>query len=92
MRLRRLVTEARARCAWARRPDNVIADVDAINKAHGFSGIPITETGRPGSKLLGVCICRCFDSRGYPHMEFNLVRRALAGFVSNRTSERRGRT
>lgn len=35
------------------RPDNVIADVDVIQKAHGFSGIPITESGRPGSKLLG---------------------------------------
>jgi len=45
-------------------PDNTIADIDKIKKTYGFSGIPITEDGRPGSKLIGIVTHRdiCFET------------------------------
>src|SRR3990167_11091900 len=45
-------------------PDNTIADIDKIKKTYGFSGIPITEDGRPGSKLVGIVTHRdiCFET------------------------------
>src|SRR3990167_2537748 len=36
------------------RPDNTIADVCRIKEIYGFSGIPITEDGTLGSKLVGI--------------------------------------
>ncbi|MEK7368365.1 MAG: IMP dehydrogenase, partial [Planctomycetota bacterium] len=36
------------------RPDNTIADVCRIKETYGFSGIPITEDGTLGSKLVGI--------------------------------------
>ncbi|MGR3295116.1 MAG: IMP dehydrogenase [Candidatus Bathyanammoxibius sp.] len=36
------------------RPDNTIADVRRIKKTFGFSGIPITEDGTLGSRLVGI--------------------------------------
>jgi IMP dehydrogenase len=35
-------------------PDHRIRDVDEIKEQHGFSGVPITEDGEVGSKLLGI--------------------------------------
>ncbi len=35
-------------------PDDRIADVDEIKEEHGFSGVPVTETGEVGSRLLGI--------------------------------------
>lgn len=35
-------------------PDNTIADMDRIKEAYGFSGIPITEDGTIGSRLIGI--------------------------------------
>lgn len=35
-------------------PDDLIADVDRIKEEYGFSGVPITEDGEVGSKLLGM--------------------------------------
>ncbi|MBI5125735.1 MAG: IMP dehydrogenase, partial [Planctomycetes bacterium] len=45
-------------------PDNTIADIDKIKKTYGFSGIPVTEDGRPGSKLIGIVTHRdiCFET------------------------------
>ena len=34
--------------------DNTIEDVYKIKESYGFSGIPITENGKPNSKLLGI--------------------------------------
>ncbi|MEE9200540.1 MAG: IMP dehydrogenase [Candidatus Brocadiales bacterium] len=36
------------------RPDKTIADVRRIKEAYGFSGIPVTEDGTLGSKLVGI--------------------------------------
>ena len=36
------------------RGDNTIADVRRIKEQYGFSGIPITEDGKLGSKLVGI--------------------------------------
>lgn len=42
-------------------PRHTIADVDRIKEEHGFSGIPITEDGTLGSKLVGIVTRRDID-------------------------------
>ena len=42
-------------------PNHTIADVKTIKHKHGFCGIPITETGVIGSKLLGMVTSRDID-------------------------------
>lgn len=43
------------------RPDHTIRDIDEIKKKFNFSGVPITETGTMGSKLLGIVTNRDID-------------------------------
>ncbi|KAL5108438.1 Inosine-5'-monophosphate dehydrogenase 2 [Taenia crassiceps] len=42
-------------------PNSTPADVLRIRKDHGFSGIPITDTGKIGGKLLGLVTLRDID-------------------------------
>ena len=42
-------------------PENTVLDVDRIKKEHGFSGIPITEDGTLGSRLVGIVTNRDID-------------------------------
>lgn len=42
-------------------PRNTITDVDTIKREHGFSGIPITEDGTLGSRLVGIVTNRDID-------------------------------
>ena len=42
-------------------PDNTIADVLNFKERFGFAGIPITESGKIGSKLLGIVTNRDID-------------------------------
>ncbi|CAF0975849.1 unnamed protein product [Rotaria sp. Silwood1] len=42
-------------------PTNTVADVYAIKKLHGFSGIPVTANGKINSKLLGLVTFRDID-------------------------------
>eukprot|EP00924_Labyrinthula_sp_SR-Ha-C_P005493 snap_masked-scaffold_62-processed-gene-0.38-mRNA-1 protein AED:0.02 eAED:0.02 QI:0/-1/0/1/-1/1/1/0/512 len=42
-------------------PKNRISDVDEIKRKNGFSGIPVTEDGKLGSKLLGFVSNRDID-------------------------------
>ncbi|MBN2161242.1 MAG: IMP dehydrogenase [Spirochaetes bacterium] len=42
-------------------PGHTIHDIDEIKARHGFSGIPITETGKLGSLLLGIVTNRDVD-------------------------------
>jgi len=42
-------------------PTDLVADVLASKKKCGFSGIPITETGRIGAKLVGLVTQRDID-------------------------------
>jgi len=42
-------------------PRNTVADVDRIKYEHGFSGIPVTEDGTLGSKLVGIVTNRDID-------------------------------
>lgn len=41
--------------------DHCVADVLSIKRTHGFSGIPITESGKLRSKLLGIVSSRDVD-------------------------------
>jgi IMP dehydrogenase len=43
------------------RPDHTIRDIDEIKKKFNFSGVPITESGEMGSKLLGIVTNRDID-------------------------------
>lgn len=42
-------------------PSNTVADVDLIKEKFGYSGIPITEDGKMGSKLVGIVTNRDVD-------------------------------
>ncbi len=42
-------------------PRNTVHDVDNIKVEHGFSGIPITDDGTLGSKLVGIVTNRDID-------------------------------
>ena len=42
-------------------PEHRIADVDEIKRGYGFSGIPITDDGRPHGKLVGMVTGRDID-------------------------------
>ena len=42
-------------------PEHTIADVDKLKDLHGYSGIPITSTGKIGSLLVGIVTNRDID-------------------------------
>eukprot|EP00922_Rhytidocystis_sp_ex-Travisia-forbesii_P027268 GHVS01039970.1.p1 GENE.GHVS01039970.1~~GHVS01039970.1.p1 ORF type:complete len:590 (+),score=102.92 GHVS01039970.1:140-1909(+) len=43
------------------RPDNTVADIDAIKELHGYSSVPVTANGRLSSKILGIVTSRDID-------------------------------
>jgi len=42
-------------------PNNTVRDVMAVKKSKGFAGVPITENGKLGGKLLGIVTSRDID-------------------------------
>jgi len=43
------------------KPDNRLSDIDEIKHKFGFTGVPITDTGKMGGKLLGIVSNRDID-------------------------------
>ena len=44
-------------------PKNTVADVLESQKKNGFTGIPVTECGKLGGRLLGIVTSRDIDFR-----------------------------
>ncbi|CAN7983675.1 unnamed protein product, partial [Ixodes pacificus] len=42
-------------------PNNCVADVFEVKRKHGFAGVPITENGKLGGKLVGMVTSRDID-------------------------------
>ncbi|KAH8021904.1 hypothetical protein HPB51_018753 [Rhipicephalus microplus] len=42
-------------------PNNCVADVFEVKRTHGFAGVPITDTGKLGGKLVGMVTSRDID-------------------------------
>lgn len=42
-------------------PDDTVADVLRVKAKHGFSGVPITESGKLGSRLVGIVTSKDID-------------------------------
>ncbi|CAL8107324.1 unnamed protein product [Calicophoron daubneyi] len=42
-------------------PDSTVADIIKIKAEHGFSGIPVTDTGSLGGRLVGLITLRDYD-------------------------------
>ena len=42
-------------------PDHTIEDVLKIKEEHGYSSVPITESGKIGSKLMGMITSRVLN-------------------------------
>ncbi|WP_373532741.1 IMP dehydrogenase [Vampirovibrio sp.] len=55
------------------RPDHTIGDIDDIKKKFNFSGVPITESGKMGSKLLGIVTNRDIDFVQDRHLRLSEV-------------------
>lgn len=45
-------------------PTNTVRDVIAVKKSKGFAGVPVTDTGKLGGKLLGIVTSRDIDFLG----------------------------
>uniref|UniRef100_T1IVK6 Inosine-5'-monophosphate dehydrogenase n=1 Tax=Strigamia maritima TaxID=126957 RepID=T1IVK6_STRMM len=54
-------------------PFNKVKDVFHVKKTRGFAGIPITENGKLGGKLLGIVTSRDIDFMSDEMMEFPLL-------------------
>ena len=42
-------------------PHHTVQDVQKVKESYGFSGIPITDTGKMGGKLMGLITARDVD-------------------------------
>lgn len=42
-------------------PENTVEDVDQVKESYGFSGIPITDNGELGGRILGIVTARDVD-------------------------------
>ncbi|CAH7670966.1 inosine-5'-monophosphate dehydrogenase [Phakopsora pachyrhizi] len=61
-------------------PENTVFNVLAIKEAHGFCGIPVTDTGKLGGKLLGIVTARDIQFRS-PDLPLSAVMTKLPDLV-----------
>ena len=64
-------------------PTHTVADVVEAKRKYGFSGIPITETGNMGGKLVGLITQRDIDflTQGEYHTEVSKVMTPLQDLI-----------
>ena len=55
------------------KPTDKIIDVLAVKSKLGFTGVPITESGDVGSKLLGIVTNRDIDFILNPHIQLSEI-------------------
>ncbi|XP_066284174.1 inosine-5'-monophosphate dehydrogenase 1b-like isoform X4 [Branchiostoma lanceolatum] len=53
-------------------PEHTVGDVCEMKRKHGFSGIPVTENGKLGGKLLGIVTSRDIDFMNIDHHHIKL--------------------
>jgi IMP dehydrogenase len=65
-------------------PSHTIGDVFNLKEKHGFSGVPVTEDGKIGSKLLGIVTSRdidFIDDRSTPLQQVMTVKLVTGKFM-----------
>jgi len=62
-------------------PTNTVADVVQIKQKSGFSGIPITESGKMGGRLLGLVTTRDTDFRDNPNILLKEIMTPFADLI-----------
>lgn len=66
-------------------PQHTVADVLAVKKEHGFCGIPITEDGKLGGKLVGIVTSRdidFLDDKNFANTKLETIMTKLDGLVT----------
>ncbi|XP_018570642.1 inosine-5'-monophosphate dehydrogenase isoform X2 [Anoplophora glabripennis] len=66
-------------------PSNTVSDVLTVKKEHGFCGIPITENGKLGGKLVGIVTSRDIDfleGKNYENIKLENIMTKLDDLVT----------
>lgn len=66
-------------------PSNIVSDVLNVKKEHGFCGIPVTENGKLGGKLVGIVTSRDIDfleGKNYENIKLENIMTKLEDLVT----------
>ncbi|CAH1153689.1 unnamed protein product [Phaedon cochleariae] len=70
-------------------PTNTVSDVLNVKKEHGFCGIPITENGKLGGKLVGIVTSRdidFLDDKNFENIKLEQIMTKLEDLVTAQSS------
>ena len=74
------------------KPSDSISKIDKIKRKYGFSGVPITETGHMGSKLLGLVTNRDIDFLEDRDVQISDVMTPFSELITARYSQTKNTT